>query len=291
MDRRRSRFVPSAEGLEARQMLSTTTAANTPVAPNLPPGVNLATYQQKTDRIERLPFFLQSLNPDVPLPEDLTESIQANLTELKGKLHQAPSSGLNEFNAQLRGLVADASVPRASSAQINALFGEILVAAGAPESAASGLQEDMNELTQIDTTAGSSNVTSLVANSYGLVLQIALAVGRPLRAPTAPRLASADNTGGQGDYTTSVTQPKLVGTYDAGTGMLVLDESDNVLGTAQVGTNGQYVIGFNKPLSLGKHPLHLQAVDPQGALSLPGRTFTLNIVSPPRGPRGMASKS
>ncbi len=54
MDRRRSRFVPSAEGLEVRRMLSTASAATTPATPDLPEGVNLATYQQKVDRIERL---------------------------------------------------------------------------------------------------------------------------------------------------------------------------------------------------------------------------------------------
>ncbi len=291
MDRRRSRFVPSAEGLEVRRMLSTASAATTPAAPNLPEGVNLATYQQKVDRIERLPFFLQSLNPDVPLPDDLTESIQANLNDLKGKLHQAPSSGLNAFNVQVRGLISQASVPRSDAAKLNELFGEILIAAGAPESAAEGLQEDMNELTQIDTTVGASNVTSVVANSYGLVLQIALAVGRPLRAPTVPRLVATEDTGRPGDYTTSLTQPRLVGNYDAGTAMRILDESDNVLGTAAVGANGQFIIGFNSPLSVGKHRLHLQAVDSQGALSLPSRDFTLTIVTPPRGPRVSTSKS
>src|SRR4051794_40454753 len=85
MDRRR--FVPSAEGLEVRSLLSTAPAVLSPLggaSSTLP-----ETLQAKTIRIERLPILLRSvqLSRTRFLPADTIAHIEADLTGIKGKLH------------------------------------------------------------------------------------------------------------------------------------------------------------------------------------------------------------
>ena len=98
MDRSRRRFVPSSEGLEGRQLLSTATAPATPAAiaaPN-PNGPNRAadapTIEAKLHRIQNLPFFLGQLNRDGAVPQPTVENIQNDLTPLVAPLHPGNSS-------------------------------------------------------------------------------------------------------------------------------------------------------------------------------------------------------
>lgn len=283
--RRRTGFRPTMDDLEERKLLSTTV----PATPNLPSGVSLATNQQKLHRIERLPAFLYILDPGRPLPEDLVKQIQDGLTQVKGKLHQAPKPLLEAFEKQLRSLISEDSVRRTDAVNLNRVFGTILLKAGAPPDAAASLQTSLNALTHIDVSAG-EKPTSLVANDYSLILQTALAVGRPLRTPTIPRLVPSDDSEPTGDWATVVRQPHLVGTYDAGTTVTVYDDQGQSYGTALVGPRGQYTIAIDHPLPEGLNRLHVQARDSGGAVSLLSRNFPLRILSAPtpRGPMALA---
>ncbi len=286
--RRRTGFRPSIDDLEARQVMTT---LFTPTVPKLPQGVSLATNQQKLTRIERLPYFLQALDRNRPLPLDLVTQIQSDLTALKGKLHQPPSALLEAFNKELRSLISEGSVRATDAARLNAIFGEVLLKAGTEPKIAASLQSSLTTLTQLDISAG-DKPTSLVANDYATVLQTALGVGRPLRAPTVPRLAPADDSDPKNDWATVVRQPHLIGSYDAGTTVTLYDTNGQSYGSAAVSPSGQYTIAVDHPLPAGRNTLLVQANDNEGALSLPSRTFPLKILTPvPRGPMAQARSS
>lgn len=289
MDRRRTGFLPSWEGLEGRRLLSATAQAvpGTPSPPNLPPGVTLASNQQKLDRIERLPYFLRTLDPNRPLPDSLTRPIQADLLKLKGRLHQPPRPLLTTFNEDLRGLISQGSVRGTDAARLNRTFGEILLRAGGDPQAVAGLQASLNQLTQLAVTVG-EKPTSLVANDYATILQTALAVGRPLRAPGVPRLSPSDDSEPRGDMTTTVRRPHLIGAYDPGTVVTVYDAAGQALGSAPVSPSGQYTIAIDRDLPEGRNVLFVQARDLEGALSLPSRNFVVKILpATPRGPMAL----
>jgi hypothetical protein len=290
MDRRRRLgFHPTPEVLEGRQLLATSSlfsgqAAATAQSSDVP----LATLPEKLQRIERLPYFLDSLDPNRPVPEPLMKQIQADLLELVGRLNPVPSAGLSDFNRQLRGLLAEGSVHADTAGQLNASFLKILQVAGAPPESAEGLAASLRTLSQIDIQS-SSFPTNLVANDYATILQVALGVGRPLRPPGSPRLLPADDTGTKGDHITSVRQPSLKGQYDPGTTIQVVDDkSGQVLGSEPVDENGSYTLPFDAPLSEGVHIIRLRGVGPGGVEGAVSPRFTLKIVpETPRGPMAL----
>lgn len=288
MDRRRRLpYVPASEDLEGRQLLASSNSlfGSSLIANYNQNNVQLSTLQDRTQRIERLPAFLQSLDPSRPLPDTLRSEITDDLAAMIGRLHPAPSAGLSDFNRQLRDLISHGSVQAESAYQLSTSFHKILLAAGAPTAAADRLTANLETLTQISVHT-SRFPTTIVANNYAAVLQVALGVGRPLRAPAAPKLLPADDTGTKGDHATSVVQPRLVGTYDPLTMVRVLDDQGDVLGAAKVDAKGQYTVVVNTPLSVGTHTLYIQGVDGAGTESTLSPRYGLKIVpAVPRGPR------
>src|SRR5947209_17371942 len=109
MDRSRRRFIPSSEGLEGRQLLSTTPAPAVPpivAAPNSNGPFNNAptapTIEAKLHRIQNLPFFIGQLNRDGAVPQPTVENIQNDLTQLVASLRPGNSSAASSFNLDLR---------------------------------------------------------------------------------------------------------------------------------------------------------------------------------------------
>lgn len=270
MDRRR--FVPGADGLEARQLLSTVPlAAKATQAPT-------SSLQQRSVRIDRLPIILEALQPGRFVPGGTVAKLQDDLRSIQGQLRAANPARLSDFTNLLRGTIGHASIREDDVQRLDAAFGRVLESADASPQVVARFRDDMRELA----VASSQGVNSgnLVSNDYSTVLQIALGIGRPLRAPKAPRLLATDDTGKKGDGATTVAQPRLFGTYDAGATIEVLDASTNaVLGTTTVGTNGQYVVGLTKPLSEGRHVLRVQAGDANGGISLLSPPLVLTIQS------------
>ena len=302
MDRRPRRFVPSPEGLEGRTLLSTaggrvrapraprdsssqTSQAAATQAPRAAatqaPRVS-ATFDQKTQRIDRLPRFLQLIEPRRSLPDDVIARLQEDLREIEGRLHNAAEPVVRAFNLELRRVGANASLSPRDAQALNQAFGRVLESAGATPQAIAALQADLNDLA----AANTHDVTpiALTTNDYALILQTALGVGRPIRRPAAPRLDSSDNTGRKTDQVTSVRQPHILGTYDPGATIEVLDETGAVIGSGVVGTTGRYSAAITNPLSDGTHTLQVRATVAE-RFSAPSAPLTLIINAPtPRGP-------
>jgi hypothetical protein len=275
---KRRRYLPSAEGLEERKLLAASllTAKNpfgslvdpTPVLPD--------TLEQKADRIDHLPFFMEQLQPGRVIPASTMTNIQNDLRALVTRLGQPGSYLLNKFNVQLRNTLPHASLTQADAAGLNNLFGQVLAASKLDPQQVANFQTDMRSLGQVD--ANSINPNLLAANDYSLVLQVAIAVGQPLPRPTAPSLAPAD-TGTKNAHVTAVHQPSLVGSYSAGATLQILDSNGNVLGSGVVGKNGQYSIQVSQRLTDGVYVLGVRAFD-NGIVSELSPTVRIRIVTP-----------
>ncbi|HEX8200422.1 MAG TPA: Ig-like domain-containing protein [Isosphaeraceae bacterium] len=295
MDRRQRRFIPSPEGLEGRALLSVFGSQ----APKNPASTVSPTIQQRSQRIERLPFFLQGFESRRSLPDDVVARLQRDLREIEGRLHNAAEPAVQDFNLELRRVGANASLSPADALALNRAFGRVLESAGATPRAVAALQADLNDLTHAD--ANDVRPVILATNDYALILQTALGIGRPIRRPAAPRLAPGDDTGPKGDRTTSVRQPQLIGSYDPGAVIQILDEAGTVIGSGAVGTNGRYSVPITTTLADGTHALRVRATasdhfsEPSAPLNLivnirTPRTSTRDAVpggplalTPPRG--------
>jgi hypothetical protein len=268
MDRRR--FSPSPERLDSRVLLSG--GAQTPQ--NVP----VANFHQKTVKIERLPNALESLQPGRVVPKDVVSGIQADLRAVVGRLNAAPTAALTSAQLQFRSTLANASISTEDAAALRATFRKAIEGTGAPQAVVDDLVSNMDRLTKVDSMG--RDPARLIANDYSLILQTVLGVGRPIRKPTIPSLSPADDNGAKGDHATTVTQPRLVGAYDSATTIQLLDETDHVIGTATVGSTGQYSVAPAAPLSIGKHSLRVRAFDANGDSSPPSRAITITIKAP-----------
>jgi hypothetical protein len=277
----RRRFVPSTDGLEGRSMMSI-------LHPSMTTAAQLAgqTLQQKTLRIDRVPFYLEQIQPGRFLPAATTDHIKNDLNAIKGHLHDPPSASLNAVNLQLRSTLTHPTLSKDRAQGLLVTFGKALSGAGATPDQVAAFEADLNQLIQVDTV--SINPSSLAANDTSLILQTALAIGRPIRQPQRPTLVSTDDTGAKGDYITAVRQPRLTSSYDPQTTVQIIDTSGNVLGQVAVPASGVYTVGFDQPLSLGKHTLQIRAFDANGDFSIPSKSFTLTIVAP-RSPKPTAT--
>ncbi|MEO6811322.1 MAG: Ig-like domain-containing protein [Isosphaeraceae bacterium] len=287
MDRRR--FTPSSEDLEGRQLLSlfggksqAQLQANQPV-----------TVVQKAIRIERLPNLFQTVQNGRFVPKETVSRLQSDLQDIVGRLPKVPSQSTRvNFELTLRKVLSNASLSRESVQSLNHTFTQVMTSAGISEPALANLQTNMNDLMHAD--AQGVNPTSLAANDYAIVLETALAVGRPLRQPGAPRLQATDDSGVKGDGETSAVQPHLVGMYEASATIDIVDKNRQVLGTATSSANGMYVVRFAKPLAPGSYTVGVRATfgDIQSPVS---PMITLKIVpkatlAVPQGPRSLARR-
>jgi hypothetical protein len=275
MDRRR--FVPSPEGLEVRELMASFLSPSTTPSPsvqNLPD-----TYKQKITRIERLPFFLRSFEKGRILPDAAIAPLQTDLITIQGHLHTASSPVLDQFNKVIRDVIPHQSLSEESARKLNQAFGVALATTGASPSIVASLQADMNTLAKID--SHDSNPTILATNDYSTVLQTAIGVGLPIRTPAAPVLAKADSVGSATSHTTNKTQPHLVGTYEPGATINILNENGVVVGSTTVTSTGKYSVQFSSPLSLGRHVIRVQAIDHTDTSPVSVR-YAFKVVAPPK---------
>ena len=292
MDRRSRRYVPSTDGLEARQLLSTAAAPNAAalnVNPysNAPSGVQVEggapaqqTIEAKRHRIENLPFFVGMLNKDGFVPQPTTQNIQRDLTALVGQLHQGSSSDVSAFNLDLRRAQKFENITPKGNAALNRDFGAVLISAGAPANIVADLQAQENALIQYDATQVGSTIAA--TNDYSLVLQLAQTVGRPLVYPNTPALLGSDHNGNAGKV--SITHnhtPSLTGTYAVGTNIQIVDANNQtVLGQAAVDPKtGHYTVKFDNALPDGTYMVRVRAED-SGFLSEPSPKINFKVVTP-----------
>lgn len=284
MDRRR--FVPASEGLEKRELQTVYNAYNSNFNSlfgfQLTANLNIPiTYQQKELRAQRLPYYLEHILPGRYLPAAETQAISADLTQLISKLHKPPVAALNEYNAGIRPVVNHLSVSKADALALNNYFGMVLNAASASPPVIDGLQSNLSRLvTQVDTASPQS--AFLATNDYSLVLQTALTIGRPMPAPTLPRIAR--NQGVQANVNhikTTLMHPSLVGTYHLHTHVQVITPTGVVVGTTNCNKNNNYKVKISTPLSPGVYQFRLRAYDDGGNLSRVSPIFEIKVVPRP----------
>ena len=289
MDRRSRRYVPSSEGLEGRQLLST--AAVTPVgsvATNAPSGVQVdgsptaqQTIESKAHRIQNLPYFIGLLNKDGVVPQPAVQNIQNDLYSTVARLHQGDSSTISAFNLDLRKAQSYENITPKSSEALDRDFGAALVAAGAPPSTVADLQANVGELVKYDSTQVGSTIAA--TNDYSMILQLALGTGRPLVYPNVPALLGTNHQGNNGKIPiTHYHHPTLTGNYTIGTDIQIVDVNNKVvLGQAAVDpSTGVYQVKFKDYLPDGTYTVRVRAED-SGYVSDPSPKFTFEVVTPP----------
>ena len=182
------------------------------------------------------------------------------------------------MNHQYRSSLTHVSIQPGDISGLANSFGTVLVDAGATTQEATTFESDMDQLLAIDSQAADPSVVA--TNDYSLILQTALAVGRPIVAPTRPTIEQSDNTGSKHDYITTVAQPHLTGSYafSEGTTINIVDNvTGGVVGSELLPSSGSYTVQFTNPLSVGRHTFRMQAVDSNGDYSVLSKPFTLTI--------------
>ncbi len=95
-------------------------------------------------------------------------------------------------------------------------------------------------------------------------------------APTGLGLLPAEQSGGS--HSTNSTQPQFVGTAVAGLLIQIYDQSNRLVATGVVGSNGGFVASSIVTLSPGQYQLSAYAIDAYGNYSGPSVPFTLQVV-------------
>jgi hypothetical protein len=277
MDRRR--FIPNPEGLEGRALLASSVNLGNLFGFQVNTNLNIPiTYEQKTLRIERLPYYLEKIRPGRFLPQPELNQIQVALNGLMDGIHKPPSSALDNYNYQLRHVVPKQSLTPVDAGILNNGFTAVLHAAGTVPTSVVGLKTALFQMTTKFDTASPEPVY-LATNDYTLVLQTALAVGRPMPPPILPKIAK--NQGIQADAShikTPLKHPSLVGTYHFHTTIQVITPDGVVVGEAKCRRTNQYKVTITPALSPGLYQFRMRAVDTVGHLSKVSRPFEMKVV-------------
>jgi hypothetical protein len=285
MDRRR--FVPSGDGLERRELLSSVggtalipTKGKTTQVDTLP-----ETFKAKEQRILNLPYFLNSFQPGRYLPPDTLKQIQGDLLQVATTLHAAPTSAINNFNLTLRHAMPYSTLSPNTAKLLNRAFTVVIAQSGADPAYVQSLSTAMNQLALVDSK--SVDQSYLARNDYALVLQTTLAVGRPIQTPSRSEIAPKDgkSVSPYQGYTYHNT-PALVGTYTVGattnaSTLIKIFAGNLVIATGAVQSNGRYSAQVVTPLADGTYKLVARAVDEFGHISKPSKPFLLRVATRP----------
>jgi hypothetical protein len=277
MDRRR--FVPAPDGLEARNLLASTNL-NTLFGLQVTSNLNVPiTFQQKSLRIERLPFYLDKIAPHGRfLPKAEIQQIQDSLFNMMDAIHRPPPQALNNYNFQLRKVVARQSLTTDDINRLNFSFGAVLNSAKTPAGSVNGMKSALFKLTsQVDTA--SVTPATLATNDYTLTLETALAIGRPMPPPQLPRIKRNQGIqAGPEHIKTPLERPTLVGTYHFHTVIQVVTPQGVVVGSENVRKNNNYRVQITTPQSIGVHEFRLRALDDVGHISRLSKPFLIKVV-------------
>jgi hypothetical protein len=276
MDRRR--FVPSSEGLEDRT-LQATVNVNTLFGFRVNSNLNVPiTYQQKSLRIEHLPYYLEKISPGRFVPKGEIQQIQTAMFEMMDGIVKPPQTALNNYNYSLRKVVPKQSLTTANIHVLDHGVSAVLHSAKAPQSSINGISDGLLPLmSKVDTA--SIMPVYLATNDASLVLETALAIGRPMPPPSLPRIKRNNGIqAGAQHMKTPLARPTLVGTYHYHTVIQVVTPGGEVVGEAEVHQNNNYKVQITVPQSIGVHEFHLQAYDTVGHISRPSRPFLIKVV-------------
>ena len=273
----RRRYVPSAEGLEGRALQAST--GLTLFGAQLTSNLNVPiTYEQKAKRIEHLPYYLGQIHSGRFLPNAEIQEIQGALFNMMDSIQKPVPQVLDNFNYQIRQVLPKDSLAPADIAVLNHGVAAVLRNAKTPESSVTGISNALQTLmSQVDTA--SVMPVYLASNDATLVLQTALAIGRPMPPPQLPKLKSDTgiNAGPQ-HFKTPLERRILVGTYHYHTAIQVVTSEGVVVGQSFAARNNNYKVQITTPQTIGVHEYRLQAVDTVGHISRIGPPFLIKIV-------------
>ncbi len=302
MDRRSRQYVPSSEGLEGRQLLTSTAGlapasagaigvgnnSINPYAGSVGANIQLdgggaaqQTVQAQIHHIHNLPYFIGLLNKDGYVPQPAVANIQNDLLTFVASLQPGDPHLVSSFNLDLRKALSYENITPKSNAALNRDFGAVLYSAGVPQATVADLQKQLNTLIEYDSTQVGSTIAA--TNDYGTVLQLALQSGRPLTYPDAPFLLGTEHVGNNGRIPiTHSHRPTLTGSYIIGTNIQIVNANDTqLLGQAKVNmTTGQYQVQFFNNLGDGIYHVRVRGED-SGYNSSPSTLFTFQITTPP----------
>ena len=273
----RRRYVPSTEGLEGRELM---TGVNTLFGLQVTTNLNVPiTLQQKELRIDHLPYYLEKIQPGRFLPKTEIAEIQSSLFTMIDAINKPRTDALNNFNHQLRSVIDKQSLSPSDIATLDHGVSAVLGSAHAPQSSIDGIASGLFTLTsQVDTA--SIQPVFLGTNDNTLVLQTALAIGRPMPPPQLPRIKK--NQGVQANVNhikTPLAHPTLVGTYHYHTVIQVITPQGVVVGQANCRKDNNFEVNITTALSVGTHEFRLQAEDDAGHLSRVSRAFLIKVVA------------
>ncbi len=193
-------------------------------------------------------------------------------------IHKPPAQALDNFNYQLRKVVATQSLSTDNINRLNFSFGALLKSAKAPTDAITGLQSGLFKMvSQVDTA--SVLPVSLGSNDYTLTLQTALGIGRPMPPPIVPKIKK--NQGIQANVNhikTPLPRPHLVGTYHFHTFIRVVTPGGEIVGASRVKKDNNYNVQIVVPQGIGVHEFRVQAVDDVGNVSKLSRPIFIKVV-------------
>ena len=285
----RRRFVPSGEGLEGRALLSFFGGSVNKFKQGTDQNVPL-TWFQKEARIDHLPFYMNQVETKRFLPATTIDNLKSDLHVLMGHLYSPTDTSVTDFNLSLRNAFKNMTISTAEVNALNRTFGAVLIKAGATPQQTINLQSDMNQMAFVDSK--SINPSLLLTNDYSLVLQTAMASGRPIKKPDGSILKKDDGIildGGLLARTRNHT-PSFVGTYNVGikgngiTFIQLVTPNGTVLGTGSITPDlGTYTVQIAKPLPDGVYNIYTRAIDNQGHMSDLSFHYTeLKVITPPK---------
>jgi hypothetical protein len=282
MDRRR--FIPLSNvtgqdiALEQRTLLSTTTSsilgaqtATVSSSSNLPQNL-----QQRLQRIQNLPFFMTTYQPNRSLPASVTTPIQDDLRALISRLHSPPSSVLEQFNLTIRSVSGHESLSKNAALSLVNAFDSMLGASGITGPLQAKFKTDMTNLANLDSYG--PNPTKLAINDFGLIAQLTQAVGQPFNAPGDPSLSAADRVG-KDPHTTRNPLPTFVGNAPDGVYIRIVDaKTKEILGVSGITTGGRYSTKLSIPLPVGHSEVQAQTLD-SGYESIYSHRFAVHVLA------------
>ncbi len=279
MDRRR--FVPlSLAGsnefaLEHRTLLSTTSAilgtTSTNTTNTIPENLH-----QRLERIQNLPFFMNSFSPNRPLPSTVISPIQDDLRAIISRGHSASKNVLHNFNTTIRSVAPHEALSQLSAKSLVNAFHSLLVNSGINDPVLTKFTNDMQALAKLDSNG--PNPTIIAINDFGTIAQLTEAMAQPFKAPGQPSLIATDLVQHSNHVTRNHTPTFAGNAPDAVQVRLIDHDTGQVLGVSKTVTNGRYQVTVANSLPDGKYTVQAQIQD-NGYLSLLSPRYVFKVTS------------
>ncbi|HEY2158525.1 MAG TPA: hypothetical protein VGH33_23040 [Isosphaeraceae bacterium] len=278
MDRRRY-VPPSLEGpgieLEQRQLMTGLLGVFGASSNNR---VDAApTIAIKRQRINNLPFILQSYEPRRALPPSVMAPIQDDLRQLISLIHNPGQRVLLQFNREIRALDNTKHFTHEQAQELIHAFQIELAASGTSIPLRQKFVADVTKLAAVD--AGGPEPAFQLTNDMAIIAQITQVVGQPMPAPAPPALFKPENIGKHGLNITIFHRPNFTGTATPGLEIVLALSNGGIIATGKINDQGQYNVKSEWPLPDGQYKVKAYTFD-QGYNGLQSGPLTFVVKTP-----------